>query len=184
MKISVNKPLLLLKTVIHTVHRWIMNNMKIGLPLCHVVSWAMRCYDCARRMRTRAEHFSLLLQSRLWGYAVKRSESSFWLSNFTLYTPQLLDTHLGVATDTLMCVVSRHLVWEALAVWTFVYDLLQDPYGTTYWEWAYTALFLPTVGYAYNHTKRKYTVLTVGLRKHTQQCNYAMRSRSLAKSRG
>jgi hypothetical protein len=106
MKISVNEPLLLLKTAIHTVHRWIMNNKKMGLPLCHVVSGAMQCYDCARRMRTRAEHFSLLLQSRLWGYAVQRSESSFWLSNFTLYTPQLLDTHLGVATDTLMCVAT------------------------------------------------------------------------------
>ena len=48
------------------------NNANITLALYHVASGAMRCFDCALRMRTRAEcFFSLSHQMRVSGYTLQ-----------------------------------------------------------------------------------------------------------------
>jgi hypothetical protein len=70
----------------------------MGLPLCHVASAAMRCFDCTWRMRTRAEHvYYIHCESRI--NAVLGSESRFGWSKSMLHTSQLFK-------HTLLC--SRH----------------------------------------------------------------------------
>jgi hypothetical protein len=102
----------------------------MGLPLWHVTSVAMQCFDCAWRMPSRAEHFYFQCESRV--NAVLPSETRFAWSNFMLHTSQLFRhtllsrhtsyTHTHTHTHT-MCVathiiVSRHILHTKMYVVT------------------------------------------------------------------
>ena len=91
------------------------SNVKKPVPLCHVASGAMRCFDCTWRMRTRDERFSFSLQMQVPGYACQRSTVprvfGAWRCGLTKLLATQFETRCSSGTQCCsVCLESRNYI--------------------------------------------------------------------------